>query len=314
MKLHKLAKELNIGTKKISEYCNSVGIIPSNPFQELNDEEISKIKLLHSNVDSAYESSLKLPVTNSHELEFTYPNPFAIPTIELIQSNNLFLNREPKFLEYINKQIPTIFSDYEACLICDGLTDTHLQFLARKYYNNQASKYEIIVLHQYANEAFDKYGGEMLSWVLSLPKLPFKAINATSIFSEFDKRKITSQFPVLRIFIKNLNNEKEKLQISFFIEQTMYGNIRNDNIIQVKSQTSGKLLMRISRSGFIIPESNAKHIFPILQVFIRFSQDTQKMIINYGLETGECRACGRDLTNKESIKRGMGPICWRDGR
>lgn len=29
----------------------------------------------------------------------------------------------------------------------------------------------------------------------------------------------------------------------------------------------------------------------------------------YGLEFGQCSCCGRELTNKESIERGIGPIC-----
>lgn len=29
----------------------------------------------------------------------------------------------------------------------------------------------------------------------------------------------------------------------------------------------------------------------------------------YGLETGECCVCGRELTNKESVETGIGPIC-----
>lgn len=30
----------------------------------------------------------------------------------------------------------------------------------------------------------------------------------------------------------------------------------------------------------------------------------------YGQVTGRCACCGRELTNEESIERGIGPICW----
>ncbi len=67
--------------------------------------------------------------------------------------------------------------------------------------------------------------------------------------------------------------------------------------------------MKVSRSGIAVPDKNAKQIIPVLQVFARISKDTKKAFLNYGLETGECSICGRELTDSESIRRGIGPVC-----
>lgn len=39
------------------------------------------------------------------------------------------------------------------------------------------------------------------------------------------------------------------------------------------------------------------------------SKDIPKLVIQYGLNTGICSCCGRTLSNKESIRLGIGPIC-----
>ena len=39
------------------------------------------------------------------------------------------------------------------------------------------------------------------------------------------------------------------------------------------------------------------------------AQDPSKVAKEYGMETGQCCLCGRELTDPESIKAGIGPIC-----
>lgn len=36
---------------------------------------------------------------------------------------------------------------------------------------------------------------------------------------------------------------------------------------------------------------------------------TKEQAAAYGHKTGRCMICGRELTNEESIKNGIGPIC-----
>jgi hypothetical protein len=44
-------------------------------------------------------------------------------------------------------------------------------------------------------------------------------------------------------------------------------------------------------------------------VLLEAAADPLTAAIRYGRETGSCSCCGRDLTNKESIRLGIGPIC-----
>ena len=44
-------------------------------------------------------------------------------------------------------------------------------------------------------------------------------------------------------------------------------------------------------------------------VLFEAAADPLTAAIRYGKETGSCSCCGRELTNKESIRLGIGPIC-----
>lgn len=44
-------------------------------------------------------------------------------------------------------------------------------------------------------------------------------------------------------------------------------------------------------------------------VLLEAAADPLTAAIRYGRETGSCSCCGRDLTNPESIRLGIGPIC-----
>ena len=44
-------------------------------------------------------------------------------------------------------------------------------------------------------------------------------------------------------------------------------------------------------------------------VLLEAAADPLTAAIRYGRETGSCSCCGRDLTNAESIRLGIGPIC-----
>lgn len=41
----------------------------------------------------------------------------------------------------------------------------------------------------------------------------------------------------------------------------------------------------------------------------RIAMNPMEAAVRYGQKTGKCSCCGRKLTNKESVKLGIGPIC-----
>ena len=277
----------------------------------------SSIEELQDIIYRRYTGKLKVKsypneVTSEQSLpqEFSIKNPFEAEQQEIISKHDIFSNREPTTKEIQGYEIKTVFSDFEAFSICSGLDNRHAKHIAQKYFRAKDLEPDVFVeAHQIATKTLEKYGSRLLSYIITLPPLPFKAVNATQIFSELDKRRKTQDFPIIRIPYKNEKNETEKIYISYFAEKLESGRKRNDNILTIKNQTTGKRLMKVSRNGIVIPDKVAKQIVPVLQVFVRFSKDTKKAILNYGLETGECSICGRELTNSESIRRGIGPVC-----
>lgn len=307
-RLPQIAKEQNIGASTLINYCEQLGYKRVNRNSKIDSKLESQIIDLHKGkIDNE-----KFQVSSNSELpnDFNITNPFEHEQQEIITEGDRFSKRQKRTFQFQGSKIDTVFSDFEAYSICLGLENKHAKHIARKYFKtNEQMDNEQLEAHKIAMTALDKYGGKTLTFIMSLPPLPFKAVNATQIFSELDKRRNKQDFPILRITFKNSKNKTEKIQISYYAEKSDNGRKRNDNVITIKNRSTGQQLMRVSRGGIVIPENNAKQIIPVLQVFVRFSNDTKQTLINYGLETGECSICGRELTDSESIRIGIGPVC-----
>lgn len=314
-RLSKIAIELNVSAQTLIEICK---LIINKEFTPHTKIELNLENQIRGILKGELEWPKYIEVPEDHVAstgdlpeEFLTENSFAEQQLEIIAESDRFSGRALETITSEDLEIETIFSDFEAYSICLGLDNRRSKFIARNYFQKKSSEYERMEAHSLAMATFDKYGGKTLSYIISLPPLPFKAVNATQIFSELDKRRKKQDFPIIRIAFNNENYETQKLQITYYAENRENGRTRNDNVLVVKNKTTGQSLMRVSRSGIVIPERNAKHIIPVMQVFMRFSLDTKKAILNYGLETGECSMCGRELTDSESIRLGIGPICRR---
>lgn len=309
-----IARELGVSVSKINEYLKNINIEPVNINTKIDNETLHLIYLAHNDRADQHVGKVESADSTDKLIEiFSYVNPFEKEQFDIINEENTFKNRISIVKEFDGLQISTVFSDFEAFSICNGLEDNFSRALARRFFCLTTKKSsEFYEAHNIAMTALNKYGPEMLSFVICLPPLPFKAIDATQIFNELDKRKTNQVFPLIRISYKNDKNITEKLVISFYSEKKEGNRQRFNNILVIKNKTTGKRLFKISRNGLIIPDSDAKQIKPILQLFVRFSQDTKKFILNYGLETGECSICGRELTDSLSIRRGIGPSCYNN--
>jgi hypothetical protein len=51
----------------------------------------------------------------------------------------------------------------------------------------------------------------------------------------------------------------------------------------------------------------------ILAALDEFERDPAAALKAHGIATGSCGCCGRELTDPQSIERGIGPICWERG-
>jgi hypothetical protein len=313
-RLPQIGKELNIGVSTLIDYCERLGHTRLTRNSKIDSELEHQIIAFHKGKieisPTTENEEFHVSSTNDLPDEFNLTNPYLLEQQNIITDGDRYSNRQKRTLSFQELVIETVFNDFEAYSICLGLDNRHAKHLARNYFKKKEQlESEIIEAHSIAMGALEKYGGRTLSFIISLPPLPFKAVNATQIFSELDKRRKKQDFPILRIAFKNDKNQTEKIQISYYAEKTDKGRKRNDNVLKVKNRSTGQNLMRVSRSGIVIPENNAKQIVPVLEVFIRFSKDTKQALLNYGLETGECSICGRELTDSESIRIGIGPVC-----
>ncbi len=313
-RIAQIAIEQKVGVNTIIDYCKGLGQSNVNQNSKIDPELESQIIAFLSGEIELQEKNEKdeFQVSGLIELpsDFSLKNPFEPDQIEIITKGERFFDRRKRALKYEDSEIESVFNDFEAYSICMGLENKHAKHIARNFFktNKQIEK-EQFEAHSIAMSTLEKYGEKMLSYIISLPPLPFKAVNVTQIFSELDKRRKIQDFPIIRISFKNDKNEMEKIQISYFAEKYEKGRVRNDNVLTIKNKTTGKRLLRVSREGIVIPENNAKQIVPVLQLFIRFSKDVKQTLLNYGLETGECSICGRELTDSESIRNGIGPVC-----
>lgn len=88
---------------------------------------------------------------------------------------------------------------------------------------------------------------------------------------------------------------------------------RDLTMLWVTSQTEkeeGNYGLQPKYLGKVTPNRlDARLSEEVKAVLIEAANDPLTAAIRYGRETGSCSCCGRELTNKESIRLGIGPIC-----
>ena len=80
-------------------------------------------------------------------------------------------------------------------------------------------------------------------------------------------------------------------------------NGRNAGAIYVK--VDGEYAGKVT-GGYFLPVNAPERTLEKLQ---EIAKDPLGSAVAYGKRTGNCSACGRDLTNHGSIEKGIGPIC-----
>lgn len=315
-RISQLAKELHMSTASILDALVALDINVHSDQTKLSDEVITMVieKLQTNEPSTPPKKEPPKPVVAQSNLEipaeFELFNRFENEQQALVSTQEPFKDRQQTLRRFEDTEVETIFSDFEAFSICAGLEDRTARKIARQYFAEEDIHEDVFrYAHEAAMLALQQYGPQLLAFIVSLPPLPFKALNATQIFSELDKRKKTNPFPILRISYLNDAQKREKIHIGFYTTPNSEGRLRHDNVLEVKNKSTGETLMKIARDGRVLPEAGAKQILTGILLFIRVSQDVKSFIINYGLETGECSICGRPLTDAVSIKLGVGPVC-----
>ena len=305
MRLSELMKKHQIKEENIKNYFDSLGWIFSSINKKITKEEYDIILETHNRLKKNSIKSNQLDILPE---EFNLKNPFEIETLKIMNQTVDFDNRENRVVSFENSTVESFLTDFEAFSICNGLKDNYYKKLSQKFFSGVKDCETLFLGHQMAMQTIEKYGRKLMFYLINLPPLPFKATNSHQIFSELDKKKSMTSNPVIRLLF-----DDKKIQFSFYKNPDSKTGEYYSNILVAKYRGKTKdILFLMSRDGRIIPQSKNLNVGPIINTFISYSKDLGSRIINYGKETGECSICGRILSDTESVRLGIGPIC-RDG-
>lgn len=308
-----LLKESGHNFLLIKSRAQQLNIILNDKYQIISDLEYQNIlDQLGREPETLFASkkgSKNLYATEKLPSIFSQNNPFADLQINLV--HNTIERRESRHLVINDISVETIFNDFEAYSICRGIRNTRAIKIAKEYFTSKINN-TAIEAHELAMSVYKKYGIEMLHFALQFPPLPFQALDARSLFTELDKKSKEIGLPIIRVAYTNENGKPEKLELKFYVEREADRTNVFKNVIEIRNKTSNSKIASISRNGLLVPAENSRNLIPIIQLFVRNSNHLSRLQINYGLETGECSICGRELTDPTSIKRGIGPICVKN--
>jgi hypothetical protein len=236
---------------------------------------------------------------------------FQPPTLSELLSSDDFIFTFGKFK---NKKHRIFFNDSftDSCFtknqiihIANGvgekkITDLVVKLQKKENLNNS----QWIFLIQSIENLLEKYGPDLISNILNMSPLPHCIGKVHNIFNVINELSKTIQNPVIR-----LRNEGAV----FILEPLVINNDRFKNILKIsKKDQQGKsyLVGHIGSNGHFLKNSEfTSPIIPTLQLILNWNSNMKEAIAYYGVETGECSLCGRKLTDKTSIKIGIGPIC-----
>lgn len=315
MRIFEFAKKKQMGVSEVTAILEELKYLNISSNTKLDEKTINIILDIKSGKKTVkdFSDTIEVNLMKGLPTEFNKENRNN-DFIKLFLGNT---HKESQFNRHLRKidsiEIETLFTDFEAFAVCLGLSNRRAKQIARNYFDT--NNYEnLIEAHQYAMETASKYGESLIKHLIKLPELPFKALEVDRVFHEFDKQVKSGFLPSFRIAFHNIEGNKEKLIISFYKnEKDTEGQFNND-LIRVYNKNNNQTQFTISRNGFILPNPKCKSIMPAIEIFTSFSNDPLKMMIHYGLETGECSVCGRPLVDTLSITRGIGPVCYEKFR
>lgn len=306
-----IAKNLNISSTTIIEKFSEMGFQNFNFNTKINDELENIItKILNGNytVDDFLQNSTKEEI----ELGFNSENNDEILSKTLIFTKDFLNGREKRKVVYNEKRVFSTLTDEEALFICRGFDNSYLSKIGRAYFDKgEAPQLNCYEAHYAVMEAIKKYGNEYIGYLLTLPPLPFYVRSFKTAFAEMDRLANKMTDPILRLSLKNEYGFNENYTIKFY-ERTSEDKYHRKNVLQIRNEFTNSLIFSVSRSGKVLPERDARHIIPVIRLFISFSKDPKKYIIHYGAETGRCIYCDHPLTDPKSIERKMGLYCFQN--
>lgn len=82
-----------------------------------------------------------------------------------------------------------------------------------------------------------------------------------------------------------------------------------DSLCWIKVEGVEKVVGKIERGTLTLWQRPMVDLGDLTRRLLEIERDPEAAAVLYGKASGNCSICGRDLTDPESIERGIGPIC-----
>ncbi len=198
-----------------------------------------------------------------------------------ICDNDPFSGREFKILQ---NNIETIFEDDEVQRIADKLNHPHVRFIRKKDFNEHRAE-----LHEIIMKYYQIYGGNILSFLLRIPKIEFSKKDCYEIK---DFRQGSFLLPKL-VFKKKTEDE---------ILFCFYPPISTGETCSIFNKAK-KSVGKLYKSG-ILQSTNS-----LFSADLTFYINPVSGQVYSGTEYNNCIFCNHIIDTPSSIKWGYGPIC-----
>ena len=233
----------------------------------------------------AFRNNAKKQIDNY--LQFIIDVTIAQRSTGIILTNNSFSVRETDRIE----DSESFFTQDEIAKIFQKISTPHIRFLCKDFISNFKELHKIALIY------YHKYGGYLLTFLLSLPTVKFADKQCYEIR---DYHKGNYLIPTL--IIKTQATGKE-ITICFYppiVRTNAYSSVAT--LISSSNQVLGEITMK----GIIVPKIET--FKSILSLFAKAISGG--VSIFSGVEFGaKCLYCKLPLEDPASIKRGYGKTC-----
>jgi Family of unknown function (DUF6011) len=128
---------------------------------------------------------------------------------------------------------------------------------------------------------------------MGIDPTPVRGLERAGADFEDTLRQLENEIRAARYFIVDPTNNEER----FF---------KVSKPVDWKGNPTGEVNLEVQASDYFYPVTDAKHR---MAVYREIQKDPTNAMNLYGIKLGVCGVCGRTLTDRDSILRGIGPIC-----
>jgi len=271
--------------------------------------EIDKFVMAKQNREIKNHSKIilaKNQILSNREINDVFQQPLVSELLTKDDFSTLEKFKKKKHRIFFNDSfIDSCFTKNEIIHIGNGVGEKKITDLVAKLKKKEAlTNDQWIFLIQSIENLLQKYGPNLLLNILNMSPLPHSIGKIDNIFNVINNLSQKIQNPIIR-----LRNQG----IIFILEPLVINNDRYKNILKISQKDqkgNSNLVGHIGSNGHFLKYSEYKSpIIPTLQLILKWNSNINEAIAYFGLKTGECSICGRQLTDKTSIKFGIGPIC-----